>query len=62
MNEPDLQSIDDYDTLKGEKKRVVWAVIAATLLIGAIYTGAKLVFDSVSDEIPTEKAGYLPIK
>ena len=26
-NEPTLESIDDYNTLKGSKKRVVWSVI-----------------------------------
>ena len=37
MNEPTLQSIGDYNGLKGEKKRVVRAVIIAGLLIGALY-------------------------
>ena len=37
MNEPTLQQIGDYNGLKGEKKRVVRAVIAAGLLIGALY-------------------------
>jgi hypothetical protein len=62
MNEPTLNNIDDYNELKGEKKRVVWAVIIATLLIGGVYTTAKFYFDEVSDEIPTEKVGYLPVK
>ena len=37
MSEPTLQSIGDYNGLKGEKKRVVRAVIAAGLIIGALY-------------------------
>ena len=37
MSEPRLEDISDYDTLKGEKKKVVWAVILAGLLMGVIY-------------------------
>jgi len=37
MNEPTLQSIGDYDGLKGEKRRVVRAVILAGVLIGSLY-------------------------
>jgi len=37
MSEPTLESIEDYDTLKGEKKKVVLAVVFASLLIGVIY-------------------------
>lgn len=37
MSEPTLQSIGDYNGLKGEKKRVVSAVIIAGLIIGSLY-------------------------
>jgi amino acid transporter len=37
MSEPTLQSIGDYNGLKGEKKRVVRAVIIAGLIIGSLY-------------------------
>ncbi len=37
MNEPTLQGIGDYNGLKGEKKRVVRAVIIAGLIIGAFF-------------------------
>lgn len=37
MNEPTLHSIGDYDGLKGEKKRVVRAVILTGLIIGLLY-------------------------
>jgi len=37
MNEPTLSQISDYDTLKGQKRRVVRAVILSGLIIGAIY-------------------------
>jgi len=39
-----LESIGDYDTLKGEKKKVVWAVIIAGLIIGIIYVVASSVY------------------
>jgi len=41
MSEPRLQDMGDYDTLRGEKKRIVWAVIIAGLIIGAIYMAAR---------------------
>ena len=47
MSEPTLESIEDYDTLKGEKKRVIWAVIIASLIIGVIYVVASSVYDQV---------------
>ncbi|OIP55158.1 MAG: hypothetical protein AUK54_04570 [Helicobacteraceae bacterium CG2_30_36_10] len=53
MGEPRLKDIDDYDTLKGGKKRVVWAVILAGLLIGAIYKIAYNVYDN-NDAIKIE--------
>lgn len=63
MNEPTLETIEDYNTLAGEKRRVVWAVIIAGLLIGGIYAGAKSFFGSVDDEIPTtEKIANVPLK
>jgi len=37
MSEPRLEDIGDYDTLKGEKKKVVLAVIFAGLIMGIIY-------------------------
>ena len=37
MSEPTLQTIGDYNGLKGEKKRIVRAVIIAGLIIGALY-------------------------
>ena len=54
MSEPSLESIEDYNTLKGEKKRVVWAVVIAGLVIGAIYAGAKSYYGSVDDEIKVQ--------
>ncbi len=37
MSEPRLEDIGDYDTLKGEKKKVVLAVIFAGLIMGIVY-------------------------
>ena len=42
--EPTLEDISDYDTLQGEKKRVVWMVIIIGLLIGVGYTLASKLF------------------
>ncbi len=51
MSEPTLNDIEDYNTLKGEKKRVVWAVILAGLLIGVIYVIATSVYNNKGDNI-----------
>ena len=61
-NEPTLNQIEDYDTLSGEKKRVVWAVIIAGLIIGTIYATAKSYYGHVSDEIPAKDAAYRPLR
>jgi len=37
MFEPTLQSIEDYNGLKGEKKHIVRAVIISGLFIGSLY-------------------------
>ncbi len=52
-SEPTLRSIEDYDTLKGDKKKVVWRVILVGLLLGALYAGAKIYYGDVSDSLPT---------
>lgn len=62
MREPTLDQIEDYNTLKGEKKRIVWAVIAAGLIIGVIFATAKWVYGNVDDEIKTEKIGKMPVQ
>jgi hypothetical protein len=63
MNEPSLKTIEDYNTLSGEKRRIVWAVIIAGLIIGGIYTAAKIAYGDVSDEVPTaEKIGRIPVQ
>ncbi len=44
MSEPRLQDMGDYNTLAGEKRRIVWAVILAGLIIGTIYFAARMYF------------------
>lgn len=62
-NEPTLSSIDDYNTLKGPKRRVVWAVIISGLIIGAIFVTAKMIYGGVEDSIPvSESIGKVPVK
>ena len=56
MSEPTLESIEDYDTLKGEKKSIVWAVIIAGLLIGVAYEVATNVYGNPKDEINVKDA------
>ncbi len=46
MSEPRLEDISDYNTLKGEKKKVVMAVIFAGLLMGIIYAFAYNAYDT----------------
>ena len=55
MSEPRLEDISDYNTLKGEKKKVVLAVILAGLIMGIIYTVTSSKYDSVDDSIVVEE-------
>jgi len=52
--EPTLENIEDYNELKGSKKKVVWAVIVTGLILGVIYTVAYDVDDN-ADAIKVEK-------
>lgn len=62
-NEPTLSSIEDYDTLKGSKKKVVWAVIISGLIIGAIFVTAKFMYGTTEDTIVVnESIGKVPVK
>jgi len=51
MSEPRLEDISDYNTLKGDKKKVVWAVILAGLLMGVIYVVVYNIYDNKADKI-----------
>lgn len=62
MSEPTLESIEDYDTLKGEKKKVVWAVILVGLLMGVIYATVYN-SDEVDDTIKVnESIKIMPVR
>ncbi len=51
MTEPELKDIEDYDTLKGSKKRAVWIVIVAGLTIGSLYTVVSNKYSKVNDSL-----------
>jgi len=53
MNEPRLEDIGDYNTLKGEKRKVVLAVILASFIIGTIYVLVSSNYSNVNDKIQT---------
>ena len=60
MSEPRLQDSTDYNGLKGEKKKVVYAVVAMILAVGLLYA---VLYDQnrhVSDEIPNTDAVKVP--
>lgn len=62
-NEPTLETIEDYDTLKGSKKQTVWTVIIIGLLIGVIFVAAKSYYGNVNDSIPVQDTiGKVPQK
>jgi hypothetical protein len=56
MSEPTLENIEDYDTLKGEKKKVVWAVVLAGLTIGVIYSIAYSYYDNTDENMAQQKS------
>jgi len=60
--EPSLESIDDYNGLKGEKKRVVWAVLATGVIFGSIIGVVNYFYGTPSDSIKTEKVGKVPLR
>lgn len=55
-NEPRLEDIEDYDTLKGEKKKIVTAVVVIGLIIGAVYMITYSQNENVDDAIGVEKS------
>ncbi len=63
MSEPTLEAIEDYNTLSGEKRKTVWAVIIAGLIIGGIYVVAQSYYGDASDKLITgETIGKVPLK
>jgi len=63
MSEPRLEDIGDYNTLEGEKKKVVWAVVLAGLIMGVVYTFASANYDNSEDTIQVkETVKSIPLK
>ncbi len=62
MSEPRLEDIGDYDTLKGEKKKVVLAVIFAGLLMGIIYSVAYSIYDKDDAIDIEERIKVMPVR
>jgi flagellar basal body-associated protein FliL len=51
--EPSNETIGDYDTLEGEKKKIVWIVIIVGILLGVGYLIAYNIFNDSGDLIKT---------
>ncbi|MDY0116989.1 MAG: hypothetical protein RBR59_05380 [Sulfurimonadaceae bacterium] len=63
MSEPRLQDIEDYDTLKGDKKKVVWTVIIVGVLMAVAYAFAYSYFDDTKEAIKVEESiKTIPLK
>ncbi|MBU0721035.1 hypothetical protein KJ877_06795 [bacterium] len=63
MSEPTLETIEDYNTLKGEKRRVVWAVVLAGLVMGIVYSVVYSYYDNKDDSIEVhESIKSIPVK
>lgn len=63
MSEPRLEDIEDYDTLKGQKRKIVWAVVLTGLVMGVIYTFAYYKYDNKEENIEVqEKFQKVPMR
>ena len=63
MSEPTLNDMSDYNTLSGQKRKVVWAVVLAGLIIGTIYVVSYNYFGNVDDSIEVEQSiKSVPVK
>jgi hypothetical protein len=63
MMEPTLENIEDYNTLKGQKKKVVWAVVLSGLILGAVYVITANIYDTPQGSIDVkEKVGRIPLQ
>jgi len=62
--EPTLENIEDYNTLRGEKKRVVLAVIISGLILGGIYVGASSIYGKPADalDVSAKTRANIPFK
>jgi hypothetical protein len=62
MSEPRLEDIGDYNSLKGEKRKVVWAVILAGLLMGIVYSFAYNTYDEDDRIEVKEQIKVMPVR
>jgi hypothetical protein len=53
MSEPRLEDIGDYNNLAGEKRKVILAVVLASLIIGTIYVLVGSNYSQVDDRLQT---------
>jgi hypothetical protein len=62
MSEPRLEDIGDYNTLGGEKKKVVLAVILAGLFMSVIYAVAYSTYDNDDALKVQESIKTIPVR
>jgi predicted negative regulator of RcsB-dependent stress response len=63
MAEPRLEDISDYDSLKGDKKKIVYRVLIVGLVLGALYSLAYNYYDNSEDNLSVEKSiKSIPVK
>ncbi len=62
MKEPRLEDIGDYDTLKGEKKKVVWIVVLVGIAMGILYSVAYSTFDNDDTLEIKESVKIIPLR
>lgn len=63
MSEPSLDNISDYNTLEGEKRKVVTAVVLSGLIIGIIYVVVYNIYDTPKGSLNVEKTlKHIPMK
>lgn len=63
MSEPRLEDIEDYDTLKGKKRKVVLFVIFAGIVMSIVYAFAYNMFDNKEETLRVEQSiNKIPMK
>jgi len=56
INEPTLESIEDYNNNESQDKRkTVRLIVLGLIILGVIYTAIRFEFNDVSDYIGTSK-------
>ena len=63
MSEPTLEGIEDYNNLRGEKRKIVYSVVIVGILLFIAYSIAYSVFDNADENIKVEKSiNKIPMK